>query len=257
MDAATADRYLARIGAARAPHRSPEALRDLQVAHLHTVPFENLSIHLGEPVDLDEDALVDKIVTRRRGGFCYELNGLFAALLRSLGYRVTLMQARVPGNNGPAIPFDHLTLRVDLDEPWLVDVGFGKFTQHPLRIDERGEQVDPDGAYTVAEVEYGDFEVRREGACEFIVDPRPRKIAEFVPTCWWHQTSPKSHFTKGDVCSMPVDGGRVTLRKGQLIRTAGDERTVETFDGDAELLAAYRSIFGIELPRLPGKTPNA
>lgn len=249
MDAPTADRYLARIGATRAP-AGVEALRALQVAHLHAVPFENLSIHLPEPVVLTQPALVEKIVDRRRGGFCYELNGLFAALLRALGYRVTLLQARVPSNRGPAIPFDHLTLRVDLDEPWLVDVGFGKFAQHPLRLDERGPQRDPDGVYTVSEVEYGDLEVRREGEPEFIVDPRPRDIAEFVPTCWWHTTSPKSHFTKNPVCSMPDGDGRVTLKGRTLIRTKGDDRTERELTED-EARAAYQEIFGFELSRIP------
>jgi len=249
MDASTADRYLARIGATRAP-ASPEALRALQAAHLRTVPFENLSIHLPEPVVLTQPELVEKIVGRRRGGFCYELNGLFAALLRALGYRVTLLQARVPSNQGPAIPFDHLTLRVDLDEPWLVDVGFGKFAQHPLRLDERGPQQDPDGVYTIADVEYGDLFVRREDEPEFIIDRRPRDIAEFAPTCWWHTTSPKSHFTKSPVCSMPVDDGRVTLKGRTLIRTTGGERTErELTEGEAR--AAYRDIFGFELSRIP------
>ncbi|HEY1176745.1 MAG TPA: arylamine N-acetyltransferase [Phytomonospora sp.] len=246
MDAPTADRYLARIGATReAP--SPDALRALQRAHLHTVPFENLSIHLPEPVDLAEPALVGKIVDRRRGGFCYELNGLFAALLRHLGYRVTHLQART---SPQGFPFDHLTLRVDLDEPWLVDVGFGTFAHHPLRIDSREPQHDPDGVYTVSDADHGDFAVRKAGELEFIADRRPRALAEFVPTCWWHTTSPKSHFTKNPVCSMPVDGGRVTLKGRTLIRTSGDARTEETLT-DSDVLAACRDIFGFELSRMP------
>ena len=82
-------------------------------AHLLAVPFENLDIHLGRPISLDQDALFGKIVTRRRGGFCYELNGLFALLLRELGFEVTLLSAgvaRADGGFGPE--FDHLTLLV-------------------------------------------------------------------------------------------------------------------------------------------------
>jgi len=104
-----------------------ETLRALHLAHHLAVPFENLDIHLGQPIILDEARFYDKIVRRRRGGFCYELNGLFAALLRELGFDVTTLSARVidtqPGMIGPE--FDHLVLLVQLEERWLADVGFG------------------------------------------------------------------------------------------------------------------------------------
>src|ERR1700712_2686623 len=134
MDPTTAHAYLERIGTSWPTALTPEALATLMQAHLATVPFENLSIHLGEPVDLDEHALMDKLVSRRRGGFCYELNGGFAALLRHLGFEVTRLAARVHTPAGLGPPFDHLTLRVDLDEPWLVDVGFGKFVASPVPL---------------------------------------------------------------------------------------------------------------------------
>ena len=108
------DAYLTRIGATRASD-----LPDLHRRHQTAVPFENLSIHLGEQISLDPGDLFDKIVTRGRGGFCYELNGLFAVLLEMLGHKVTRVSARV--GDGP--PFDHLALLVD--DAWLVDVGFG------------------------------------------------------------------------------------------------------------------------------------
>jgi N-hydroxyarylamine O-acetyltransferase len=120
--------YLARIGVTRPVSADLQALRDLQAAHLLAVPFENLSIHLGEPIVLDQAALVTKVARMRRGGFCYELNGAFAGLLTALGFRVSLLSARVFGEGGqPGPPFDHMTLRVDLAEPWLADVRFGPF----------------------------------------------------------------------------------------------------------------------------------
>src|ERR1035438_9191196 len=87
-----------------------QALRDLQLAHLLTVPFENLSIHLGEPIVLEQADLVAKVVRMHRGGFCYELNGAFAGLLTALGFRVSMLSARVFGTGGqPGPPFDHMT----------------------------------------------------------------------------------------------------------------------------------------------------
>src|SRR5437763_12528188 len=121
------DGYLARIGAARPEAPTAKALAELHERHVLAVPFENLSVHWREPIVLEDDALVDKIARRRRGGFCYELNGAFAALLRALGFPVTLLAGKVYGDGEFGPPFDHLALRVDLGEPWLADVGFGRF----------------------------------------------------------------------------------------------------------------------------------
>src|SRR5258708_22032942 len=115
--------YLTRIGYKGSLQVSAEALRQLHLAHVLAVPFENLDIHLGRLSVLQEEAFCRKIVEERRGGFCYEQNGLFAAVLRDLGFPVTLLSARV-GEGSPE--FDHLTLLVPLEERWLADVGFGE-----------------------------------------------------------------------------------------------------------------------------------
>jgi N-hydroxyarylamine O-acetyltransferase len=248
------DEYLKRIGAPRPVSPDLGALRELQLAHLYAVPFENLSIHLGEPIVLDQDALVSKVVQRRRGGFCYELNGAFAALLRELGYRVSMLSARVFGAEGrPGPPFDHMTLRVDLAEPWLVDVGFGRFAIRPLRLDHRGSQPGPDGVFRIAESPsgHGDLDVVSDGTPAYRIDPRPYQLADFGPTCWFQQTWPDSHFHQSLTCSILTASGRVTLSGDRLIITEGGERTERSLSGDAEILAAYRTHFGIDLDRVP------
>jgi N-hydroxyarylamine O-acetyltransferase len=251
VDDRDVDAYLARIGAARPDRLDAVALRELQLRHLHAVPFENLSIHLGESVVLDEKALVDKIVHRRRGGFCYELNGAFGTLLTALGYRVTLLAARAFGPDGVGPPFDHLALRVDLAGSWLVDVGFGRFTHHPLRLDGRDDQADPGGTFRITEADDGDLDVTADGTPQYRIEPRPRVLADFEPTCWWHQTSPRSHFTQSLVCSIPTVTGRVTLTGRTLIETAGGKRHERILGSDAEVLTAYQRHFGIVLDRVP------
>ena len=142
------DAYLGRIGYEGSREPSAETLGELQSAHLRAVPFENLSIHSGEPIVLEDEALFEKIVNRRRGGFCYELNGLFAALLRGLGFEVEMLAAGVAteaDNFGPE--FDHMTLLVKLDERWMADVGFGDSFLEPLRLDTPDEQVEGARAY--------------------------------------------------------------------------------------------------------------
>ena len=142
--------YLERINYDGPAIPSAEALRALQRAHLQTVPFENLSIHAGEPIVLDDAALFTKIVEHRRGGFCYECNGLFAALLRELGFAVTKLSAEVAtAAGGYSQPFDHMTLMVSGPQRWLVDVGFGDSFLEPLLLDERSDQVEGERVYKI------------------------------------------------------------------------------------------------------------
>ena len=123
--------YLQRIKYEGSIRPEPATLRALQLAHLTSVPFENLDIHLARPITLDLPYLFNKIISHRRGGFCYELNGLFAWLLRELGYHVTLLSASDAKSDGSFGPeFDHLALLVqcpaEMDiSHWLVDVGWG------------------------------------------------------------------------------------------------------------------------------------
>ncbi|MFD6327197.1 arylamine N-acetyltransferase, partial [Streptomyces sp. NPDC058442] len=149
-DATAVDAYLRRLGVERPARPTADALRELHLRHLRAVPFENLSVHLGEEIVLDGKRLLDKVVSGRRGGFCYELNGAFGTLLTALGYEVVLLAARVYGDGGRlGIPYDHLALRVrtpDGDD-LLADVGFGAHFLLPPVFGEREEQQDPGGTF--------------------------------------------------------------------------------------------------------------
>ena len=257
MDVTT---YLDRIGLTPPDAACLEPLRAMHRAHQATVPFENLGIHLGERVSLAEDDLYDKIVRRRRGGFCYELNGAFAILLEALGYTVARVAAKAYGAERLGPPFDHLALlvsTVDDAGPWLVDVGFGRHSTYPLRfatgVDEVGaEQCDPSGHYTLLETADGDVDVIRDGKPQYRVERRERELADFVPTCWWQQTSPDSHFTRSTVCSrLEGDSGRVSISGRTLIRTDATGRSERPLESDEAVLAAYRYEFGIDLDRVP------
>lgn len=246
------DAYLERIGYQGPVTPSAETLRQLQLAHLLAVPFENLSIHLGEPIVLDDELLFDKIVVRRRGGFCYELNGLFAALLRALGFDVALLSAAVkkPGEGyGPA--FDHMVLMVTLAERWLVDVGFGDSFNEPLLLDERGEQVQRDRAYRLA-LEGGRFVLWQRGRelawkPQYRFDLTPYEYGDYAAMCHYHQTSPQSHFTQGRVCSRATVEGRVTLSGMRLITTRNGERYEQAIGDEAAYAQALREHFDIVL----------
>ncbi|HEY2294386.1 MAG TPA: arylamine N-acetyltransferase [Thermoanaerobaculia bacterium] len=250
--------YLDRIGIQGPLTPTAETLRRLHLAHLYSVPFENLSIHRGEPIQLDDDALFEKIVTRRRGGFCYELNGLFAALLRALGFDVAMLSAGVGRTNGEFSPdYDHMALLVTLEDRWLADVGFGDSFREPLRLDERGEQREGDLAYRVEETEDGRLILarREEGGPwkpQYRFGLEPHVFADYADMCHFHQTSPDSHFTQNRICSLATPDGRVTLSGMKLITTRGGEKQERELD-EREYKEALREIFGIVLPGSSGQ----
>jgi N-hydroxyarylamine O-acetyltransferase len=237
------DAYLDRIGYA-GPRRSTAAvLRDLQRAHLLAVPFENLDINpIGTPIVLSPDALFHKVVVRRRGGFCYELNGLFAIALEQLGFDVTRVAGQVSRGDGKFGPeFDHLALVVRVDgATHLADVGFGDFSLEPLDLSVRGPQ-EPRGAAarrmastrpttrrgsrgsrrgttagptaTASDCSRGGSRISRRSAA----GSRP------IST----RTSARKR-----VCSIATAGGRVTLTDTELIVTSNGERLVTPVSED-------------------------
>jgi N-hydroxyarylamine O-acetyltransferase len=243
--------YLDRIGYHGPLTPAAETLRALQVAHLQTVPFENLSIHAGQSIVLDDESLFEKVVARRRGGFCYELNGLFAALLRALGFQVDRLSAGVARADGTFSPeFDHMALRVTLDKSWLADVGFGDSFRDPLRLDERGEQPEGERAFRIDEAGGHLLLLRRDGAEEpwqpqYRFTLQPYEYADYAGMCHYHQTSPDSHFTRQTLCSLATPEGRITLSGMKLITTRGGELYERILDSEKERMALLRELFGV------------
>jgi len=242
--------YLKRINYNGPRTPTAETLRALQVAHLLTVPFENLSIHSGEPIVLDEDALFTKIVEKKRGGFCYECNGMFAGLLRELGFEVAMLGAGVAHREGGFGPnFDHMALMVTLEDRWLVDVGFGDSFVEPLLLDERGEQVQ--GARSFRIVEDGDrLILMRDSEPQYRFSLQPYGFSDYEEMCRFHETSPESHFTQNLICSRVTDDGRITLSGMKLITTSGPQRTEQTLSSREEYDRILRDQFGVVMENL-------
>jgi N-hydroxyarylamine O-acetyltransferase len=243
--------YLERINYHGPLAPTAETLRDLHLAHLLAVPFENLSIHARQPIVLEDGALFTKIVEGRRGGFCYEANGLFAALLRALGFDVVMLSAGVANKEGGFGPdFDHMTLMVRLDQRWLVDVGFGDSFREPLVLDERGEQVQGGRSYRIIPDGIHLILMQREGGDEWKTQYRftlqPHVYADYAEMCHFHQTSPRSHFTQRRICSRATEGGRVTLSEMRFIKTTGNGEPQErVIAGEEEFAQILREHFDI------------
>jgi N-hydroxyarylamine O-acetyltransferase len=244
--------YLKRINYSGSLTPTEETLAALQMAHLLAVPFENLDISLGRPIVLKDNALFDKIVTRRRGGFCYELNGVFATLLRELGYKVDMLSAAVYNAQGGLGPeFDHMALLVTLDKRWLVDVGFGDSFRLPLRVDDRDVQTQPERAYRIDQDGQHLTVMQQspggtwEAQYRFTLDPH--EFSDYEAMCRYQQTSPESSFTKRRICTLATPTGRVTLSDMRLITTEEGQRQERLLVDEGEYSAMLREQFGVEL----------
>jgi len=215
------------------------------------VPFENLDIHLGRPIVLDEEKLLRKIVEQRRGGFCYELNGAFCVLLREMGFEVSMLSAGVAcADGGFDPPFDHMALLVELRERWLVDVGFGDSFREPLLLDQRGEQDQNGDVYRLIEDAKHLILNRRvdgEWKPQYRFTLEAYQLDDFSEMCRYHQTSPQSPFTQRRTCSRATPGGRITVTGMRLIITDRGKREERELNSEEEWLAALREHFGIEL----------
>ena len=223
--------YLERIGYAGAAEPTLAVLGELQRAHMLTVPFENLDIALGRRLVLDRRANYAKIVERRRGGWCFELNGLFAWLLEQLGYRVTLLGSRVEGDRAVVgRDLAHLLLRVDLDRPYIVDVGFGEGPLEPVPLEQVADGV-----------------IRHHNGMDVVFTEQPRRLEEFQGMCDFLQTSPESGFVRTRVCTVALPDGRLRLRELVLSERRGDEVSERELAGEREWRDCLLERFGVAL----------
>lgn len=223
------NKYLKRIGVHHASQPYLKTLQHLQHQHMLNVPFENLDVIRGISIPLHLETYYKKIVLNQRGGFCYELNGLFHWLLKNLGYRNYLISATVLKPNGSwAMHGSHASQIVELEQPYLVDVGFGNSARQPLPL--TGEKrTDISGTYRVVKVNETTYDLTRltdtnEWGTLFRFETTPRKLHDFKEACQFNQTSPNSHFTRESIVSLATDHGRVTLSEGVLTITQDGEK---------------------------------
>ena len=263
--------YLNRLGIDRPSRIDSDTLAALQAVHQQAIPFENIDVWSGVPLDLDPDALFDKILRRNRGGFCYELNSLFARLLTELGFDVRMMSAGVvnaEGLVGP--PFDHMCLRVVCDDgSWLSDVGFGRAPLRPLRLEASERIEDPIAAFRLRQMlenrdgfDTGAWDFAREAPDNprsgpdgwmplYVFDSRDRHLREFSPMCAWHQSSPDSVFQQTLIVTRATRAGRVSVRGMNWFREHTGAREEGVFADPSERKSFIEREFGLILPAGP------
>jgi N-hydroxyarylamine O-acetyltransferase len=246
------NQYLKRIHYVSPVSPSLEVLSKLQMLHLLNVPFENLDIHNNTKINLTN--LFDKIVTRERGGFCYELNGLFYELLVQIGFSVKMVSARVyDGKKDYSAEFDHMALVVKLaDDNYLVDVGFGEFLLSPVKIELNKEISDPRGIFKIEAFSELYKVVKKKNADgsfipEYIFSEKERQLEEFYDRCTYHQTNGESHFMQKRICSLPTTNGRITLTGNTLKITESGEVKERVLNNEDEFTQELWNYFRIEL----------
>ena len=229
-----------------------DTLHGIHRAHLLTVPFENLDIHRNKPIVLDEAALFEKIVVHGRGGYCYELNGLLVSLLREMGFDVTMFSSNVIHGGIPA-EIDHLTLLIQLDDRYIVDVGLGDSSRLPLRLEEGGEQYGTGQRYRFTQTDgrwilwsgaenngwYNEY--------SFDATMTPLTLPDFENANRYYQTAPESWFVQGRICSRATDDGRISLTGDSLIVTRNGQREETPIEDEQAFVQALKRHFGIVL----------
>jgi N-hydroxyarylamine O-acetyltransferase len=249
--------YLARIAYAGPRQPTLDVLHALTGAHAQAIPFENLDVLLGRGIDLAPDAVFDKLVRRRRGGYCFEQNSLLLAALTALGFRASPLSARVridrPRDFLP--PRTHLFLRVDLaDESWLTDVGVGALSlTRAIRLGAEGEQPTPHEPRRLVREDGRWFHQARLGQTwtdvyEFTGEEMPPIDRELAN--WFTSTHPQSHFLGRLIAARAApDGGRITLQNAELkVRDSDGRAAVQTIGSPEELLVVLAERFGLRFP---------
>jgi N-hydroxyarylamine O-acetyltransferase len=245
--------YLARIGIDCSFIEAPslEFLSNLQQAHMLAVPFEDLDIPLHR-IELDLKKFYNKIVVKLRGGFCYELNGLFRWLITSLGFRATMVSARVfnktTNQYGPE--FDHMALLVAFEKEYLVDVGFGDSFRTPILMPD-GETEDVSGIYRVIHVAIDKFELQKKEnnawTPHYRFSREPRNLVDFDEMCSYQQDNPASHFRTRMLCTIATHTGRITLSNRSLTVTESGVKTKVDLQNQHEFNAMLLKYFNVRV----------
>jgi len=246
--------YLQRINYAGHVSVTFESLRELHRCHVMAIPFEALDVQWKRPISVDLEDIFDKVIVNKRGGLCYELNYLFAHFLRTVGFDVTMVSARIfeRGEFGPE--FDHMALIVRLEEEeWLLDVGYGDLFIEPLKLRSTEVQPDqfkdyrvelqPNGRFLLVEALKNSERFRNKYSFDLV----PREVSEFVEQCLIKQTSPESHFVKNIICTIPTETGRKTILNNTLKVKSNDQTEQVKIESEEQMLEILRDEFAIDV----------
>lgn len=253
LEALDLEAYLERIGYSGSLQPLLVVLEAIHLAHATHIPFENLDILLQRPISLDLARLQAKLVAERRGGYCFEQNLLFSAVLQRLGFAVTQLAARVIYPSGRMLPRTHIVLLVDVEgATWLADVGFGLeglLLPVPFGGGREARQfgwtyrvVEANGEWTLQSLRNGSW----RNLYTFLV--APQLAVDFEPANHYTATHPDSRFVRTLTVQLPTPEVRYRLRNRELLLDRGGTVTRRMLADDDELLAVLAETFGLRFP---------
>lgn len=254
LSPAQLDAYLARIGYDGPLQVDAVTLAALHRAHGLAIPFENLDVQLGQPPTLDPAATFTKLVERRRGGWCYEQNGLLGRALGALGFTVTRLSGGVMRElRGPFTMGSHLCLKVRAEgRDWLCDAGFGASQLEPLPLTEASWKQGPiGGQLTRTADQYWRLDVQQGPnplSYDFLDEPADE--ARLAALCTWQGSDPESVFVQNLVVQQRRDGAHLMLRGRVFTRTGAEGSKQRVLESAAELLDLLQDTFGLDESRI-------
>ncbi len=245
--------YFERIGYKGGRGACENALRDIHIAHTLNVPFENLDVFYGKPIPLDGASLHKKIVAERRGGYCFEMNGIFSIVLREMGFKVANLLARVAVDGVHYTAKSHQAILVETGAArWLADVGFGNDGLiAPLILEENTEQ--KQFAHTYRLVAHPKFGLALQKKTEdgfnslYAFTLEECGPDDFLMANHFTATFPESFFRKMRMCTMPTKDGRITLTDSHFKTVKNNEASETPIVNDAEFNAFLKKHFGLDL----------
>jgi len=243
--------YLERIHCKGTTDVTLETLKVLHTGHVMNIPFENIDVLNKKPISLDINDLFEKIVTNKRGGYCFEMNGLFSFILKNLGFRVTNLLARVWNNGFELTGKTHQILLVEIDDAcWLADVGFGG--NGPISPILLKSGIDQEHCFRshriVMDPTYGyqlQFKIKGEFQPIYAFSLEKCYTQDYVIANYFSSTHPSSRFARELICTIPTTEGRITLLNNQLKIVKKEEKTEIRLASDEQIQEELQHNFGI------------
>jgi len=252
------ERYLKRLGISGKIFPDIEHLQILQQRHLFKVPFENIDIYHGIPVEYSLESFYRKIVGRERGGYCYELNGLFQWMLTCLGYNAALVSALVMGKTDFISEFEHEAIIVNVEgSKWLVDAGFGNSSLLPIQLIPGKIQNDGFADYRLVD------DIIIDGKICMALEKRHHGIHSFVPLYYftlerrmfdyfmimheYQEVVPAAYYKQNLICSLPTQNGRISIVNNRLIETKDGAKKLSAIKNTEDRLKLLRKLFGVNV----------
>ncbi|MEM7572146.1 MAG: arylamine N-acetyltransferase [Bacteroidota bacterium] len=249
--------YTNRIGYKDNIEITESCLRELHKCHVMSIPFEAIDVYMGRRIELDLESIYHKVINKQRGGYCYELNYLFHKMLSEVGFPNFMISASIFNEDQFGPEFDHMAIIVELEDQWLVDVGFGDLFIEPIKIETQHKQHDKLKIYEIKKIcpnEYILYEyltIEAKPAVKYNFGIEPREISEFTEQNNWKQTSDESFFVKNRICTLPMEKGRKTIFNDFYKTKSNGESKEIKIEGNLMFIKLLKDEFQIDIENTP------